>query len=157
MRNGFSSGRTFAFTGTARTVPPVTQARSASINDMIEYLENKKIRWIVCPLLFFLSIVILILAPRIMGLVIFTFTVLMYISYFLHRKSSLIIIPWILFLICIAMPFDISLRNLPGPPRVVKYIVGYPSNQGFEMIQKGEAISGGCISMGYDPIWVLVW
>jgi hypothetical protein len=54
-------------------------------------------------------------------------------------------------------PIDLRFRATPGPPRIVRYIHGLPTEHAREMARRGDAVLGGCIVSGYEPDWLIVW
>jgi len=55
------------------------------------------------------------------------------------------------------MPFDVSVFYWPGRPRVVQLIMGRPKKEKIESAQRREVALGGCIVMGNEPRWILIW
>jgi hypothetical protein len=64
---------------------------------------------------------------------------------------------WVLALATTFLPFDVTLRNYPGPPRFVPLIMGLPTADDAQKCERGEAVCGGCLVSGREPAWVLVW
>jgi hypothetical protein len=58
---------------------------------------------------------------------------------------------------CCFQPFDISFETRPGPPRIVRVIYGKPTRKAIEMAKRGEVMLGGCVVIGFEPEWVLIW
>ena len=54
-------------------------------------------------------------------------------------------------------PIDVSLRDVPGPPRVVPFLGGYPSDAARQAEARGDVVLGGCMSSGLEPRWLVVW
>ena len=73
------------------------------------------------------------------------------------RKGKYIGIFVLLLVASFLSPYDLSLRNLPGPPRFVPLVMGTLSQVGRERAQRGEIVSGGCIYSGLEPAYVLAW
>jgi hypothetical protein len=61
------------------------------------------------------------------------------------------------FAILALSPVDISFRTHAGPPKLIPVIYGYPNAAAIEKARRGEAVLGGCLIRGYDPLWVVVW
>ncbi|MCP4351594.1 MAG: hypothetical protein GY795_39520 [Desulfobacterales bacterium] len=61
------------------------------------------------------------------------------------------------FVLASLQPFDISVINVPGSPKIVPYIKGLPSKKTREKAERGEVVLGGCIVTGNHPKWLLVW
>jgi hypothetical protein len=55
------------------------------------------------------------------------------------------------------VPFDVSLVGRPGPPGVVRLIMGLPTHHARAAAERGEIELGGCMVRGNEPRWVLVW
>jgi len=55
------------------------------------------------------------------------------------------------------LPFDVSFIYLPGKPKVIPLIMGLPRKETVQRAQRGEVALGGCIVMGNEPRWILVW
>jgi hypothetical protein len=71
---------------------------------------------------------------------------------------------WLLFFVTFFLPVDIDIANChgrrrgvsPGGPHWVRLVKGLPMHS--RLIAKyGEYISGGCLTSGLEPRWVLVW
>jgi hypothetical protein len=61
------------------------------------------------------------------------------------------------FVVLALLPVDISFKTRAGPPKFLPVIYGYPTKTSREKAARGEAVLGGCLIRGYDPLWVLVW
>ena len=55
------------------------------------------------------------------------------------------------------LPFDVSILYRPGRPRVLPLVMGLPRKETVQQAQRGELALGGCIVMGNEPRWILVW
>ncbi len=65
---------------------------------------------------------------------------------------------WVVIWCAVSMsPLELSLKNAPGPPRVVPFVFGTPSARGRELIALGEIASGGCMYSPFGPKWVIIW
>ena len=64
---------------------------------------------------------------------------------------------FVVFLVAAFLPVDVTLRNLPGPPRFVPLIMGSPTDEDVAREERGEVVLGGCILRGNPPRWVWVW
>ena len=73
------------------------------------------------------------------------------------RRFHLYYITVILLVLLPLLPFDISFRNMPGPPRFVRYVMGLPAKETRERAERGEIILGGCMVGGFEPRWIWVW
>ncbi len=56
-----------------------------------------------------------------------------------------------------ALPFDVSVFYWPGRPRIVPLGMGLPNQATVQRAQRHEVALGGCIVMGNEPRWILVW
>ena len=92
-----------------------------------------------------------------MGLLVLVFLVSVYITISIHGRGKIIVIGWLIFVAVTFQPFDITFRNVPGPPRFVPYVMGLPSEEGKLKESQGDIVLGGCIVSGFEPKWVLVW
>lgn len=54
-------------------------------------------------------------------------------------------------------PYDVSLRNAPGPPHFVRLVMGLPTQGASLKARRGETMLGGCMVNGFEPEYVLVW
>jgi hypothetical protein len=61
------------------------------------------------------------------------------------------------FLFCSLLPVDVSLTARKGPPKLLPIYYGKPGRQLLDRAHRGEVELGGCVSRGYDPLWVIVW
>jgi hypothetical protein len=59
--------------------------------------------------------------------------------------------------VSMVFPVDISLRDMPGSPRFVPLVMGYPTPDQIARAERGEVLLGGCNVSGLEPKWVLVW
>lgn len=65
---------------------------------------------------------------------------------------------WIAFwIVLLFVRIDISVINWPGPPRIVRYVIGLPSRQLVQKAQRGEVVLHGCVATGLEPFWIWVW
>jgi hypothetical protein len=53
------------------------------------------------------------------------------------------------------VPVDISLVDVPGPPRFIPMVYGLPTKEAMEEAERGKFYLGGCI-LG-EVGWMLVW
>jgi len=80
-----------------------------------------------------------------------------YIHFLRSAKTKLMRLLFVAFLVAAFLPVDVTLRNLPGPPRFVPLIMGSPSDEDVAREARGEVVLGGCILRGNAPRWVWVW
>ena len=55
------------------------------------------------------------------------------------------------------LPFDISMIYWPGRPRIVPLVMGRPKMETLLRAQRREVALGGCIVIGNEPRWILIW
>jgi len=94
---------------------------------------------------------------RLLCVPIFLAAVGLYLCFRFHRRWSLLIAAQMAFWGSTFLPVDISLNNVPGPPRFVPLVMGLPTEQAIEKAERGEIVLGGCIVTGNEPRLVLVW
>lgn len=119
--------------------------------------KTKFFRFLLCPTVFLVAIVLLLSSFRLTA---FILLFALAISYFRFLRSSRTIwmrLIFVSFLIAVFLPIDVSLRNVPGPPRFVPLVMGLPGPQLSARAEKGEVILGGCLVSGNEPRWVWVW
>src|SRR5262245_37884941 len=61
----------------------------------------------------------------------------LYLCFRFHQRWSLLIAGQVAFWISTFLPFDISLNNVPGPPRFVPLVMGLPTKEGVEKARRG--------------------
>jgi hypothetical protein len=74
-----------------------------------------------------------------------------------HGRKALTVSVWVLIAVAPLLPVDVYPTNVPGSPRWVPLMMGYPSPEGLEAASRGEIVLGGCIINGFEPRWVWVW
>lgn len=75
-----------------------------------------------------------------------------------QRRPRAVRVLWIGVLVLSLLPADVSFRSRPGAPRLVRVVRGNPDRALVERAQREELIlEGGCLAVGYQPVWVLVW
>src|SRR5581483_2459967 len=62
-----------------------------------------------------------------------------------------------LWLVASFSPVVVTLRDVPGPPHFVPYVIGTLTAEGREGEARGEFVSGGCIAFVFPPRWAWVW
>ena len=76
----------------------------------------------------------------------------------LYRRDIIKITFVVIFIALTVMPFDITFRNVPGGPKIVRYVFGLPGDgELLRAAKRGELVLGGCVRMGRTPRWILVW
>ena len=119
--------------------------------------KTKFFRLLLCPTLFLVAIVLLVNSFRLTA---FVLLIALAISYFQFLRSSRTI--WmrlisVSFLVAVFLPIDVSLQNVPGPPRFVPLVMGMPLQETAAQAKNGDVILGGCRVRGNEPRWVWVW
>lgn len=111
-----------------------------------------------CPLGCLLLLFLLLISARLIP-TLFLFSI--FYAYFRqHQKQKVWSLKklWIVFwIILLLFRLDVSFINRPGPPRVLRYVVGLPSHKTTEKVRRGEVILHGCSATFLEPFWVLVW
>jgi hypothetical protein len=97
------------------------------------------------------------LSFRLIALAPLAAVVILFFCFLRSGKTDWIRLAWVVFLISTLLPFDISLKNYPGPPHFVPLVMGYPADETVEAYDRGEVMLGGCIVSGHEPRWVWVW
>ena len=105
----------------------------------------------------FAGVICLFPSHRMLSTLIFPLCVFIHWPRFGWRRRILSLVFWGLFFATLITPFDITFINYPGPPRFVRYLVGYPSLDGTLLLMQHEAVWGGCVRHFNEPEWVLVW
>lgn len=94
---------------------------------------------------------------RLLGYIFLSVLIICFLLYPLHKKLLYLKIALLLFFVLILIPFDITTKNVPGPPKIVLYIVGYPGPGLIRKASKHEVFLGGCVMRGHEPSYVLLW
>lgn len=114
--------------------------------------ENPDIR---CRHLFFATWVYY--NPRIIPSLVFLLITPALFRWRLYRDGWVVLAVFAGYLGLYLVPFDITFRDVPGPPRVVRYVVGLPSGEALALARNGDVVLHGCVRMGLEPHWVWVW
>ena len=115
-------------------------------------------RWLILPAMMTLcSLLWLTSRFRLSALVFLLAFLGLYLFQFLGRRPALMAVAWLLFLVAMFLPVDVSLVNYPGPPRFVPLVMGMPGPKLSEQARRGEVMLGGCLVRGSEPKWVWVW
>ncbi len=65
---------------------------------------------------------------------------------------------WAFWLVLIFVRVDVTFLDKPGPPRLMRYVVGLPRRATMEEARKGKVILHGCVSNFFlEPFYVWVW
>jgi hypothetical protein len=122
----------------------------------MNFAVKKSFRSILCPVVFVGTILWWGVHPRLFTLVplVISFIVLMTIL-FGKRPLKLFSGCLVFVLLTTWVPVDISLVNVPGPPRFIPVVYGLPTKEAMEESKKGAFYLGGCF-LG-EVGWVLVW
>ena len=75
-----------------------------------------------------------------------------------HRRHWIVIGAAILLIMCSFSPFDISIENRPGPPKIYEVWYGLPSKEMMDKCSKRDDVTlGGCMVSSGSPRWILKW
>ena len=80
-----------------------------------------------------------------------------YVQFLRTSKTKVMRLIFVAFLIAVFLPIDVTLQNVPGPPRFVPLIMGSPTDEDVARAERGEVMLGFCILRGNEPRWVWVW
>jgi hypothetical protein len=119
--------------------------------------KSKIFRYAICPIVLLASMLWAVITFRILSIIVLIAVLGIYATLSMHKNTKLLITLWVIFLILSFIPFSITFMNVPGPPRIVPYLIGYPTPDLLEEAQKGNLVCGGCSYTGLEPEWVLVW
>ena len=119
--------------------------------------QSKLFKALLGPVLFGTCWIVLYNSFRVTGLVLLLVLIGGYLHFVLTSKTRLMRLLFVAFLIAAFLPIDVTLHNVPGPPRFVPRIMGMPHPEEFAREERGEVVLGGCIVRGNEPRWVLVW
>lgn len=111
----------------------------------------------VCPMVFVLSLFLLLLSFRLTGFFLLIALAVSYFHFLRSSRTALMRLLFVSFLVAVFLPIDVTLQNFPGPPRFVPLVMGLPTQETFARAEKGEMMLGGCIVRGTEPRWVWVW
>ena len=111
-------------------------------------------RFLFCPALLQVAIVLLHRSFRLTALVILFALAISYFHFLYSSRTIWMRLMFVSFLIALFLPIDVSLQNFPGPPRFVPFVMGLTSG---EAAAKGEIMVGGCVVRRNEPRWVWVW
>jgi hypothetical protein len=125
----------------------------------VSIINARQFRWGICPAVLVGSAFLLPItlgSYRLLPAIVFPIVVVLWLTLMLHNRLWLVIACWILFLLVCVLPFDISFRNVPGPPRFVPLQMGLVTGLN-EEAARGDVILGSCTETGLEPKWILVW
>jgi hypothetical protein len=111
-------------------------------------------KFLFCPALFNLAIVLLRSSFRLTALVLLVALAISYLHFLRSSRTIWMRLMFVSFLIAVFLPIDVSLQNYPGPPRFVPLVMGLTNG---DRASKGEMMLGGCMVKGTEPRWVWVW
>jgi hypothetical protein len=123
----------------------------------VRVTTTKAFKFLVCPAIFSASLFWLLLTARLLGLITLSATAVLYFQFLRSGSAAWMRLAWVIFVISILAPIDISFKNYPGPPRFVPLVMGLVGVEGFKKDQRGEIMLGGCVVRGHEPRWVWVW
>lgn len=113
---------------------------------------------LICPVLFLaLFLVVLHDSFRATAAILLLALIVSYVHFLRTTQTKLMRLIFVAFLVAAFLPVDVTLRNLPGPPRFVPLIMGSPNDDDIARESRGEVVLGGCILRGNEPRWVWVW
>lgn len=107
----------------------------------------------------FVSSLVFIVSPRLLSAP-FLLASYVLLFLFLRRKRPRLrwlLLTWALFLGLSLSPIDISLHDYPGPPRLVPWVIGLPTEEMWEQAERHEIVLGGCLMGGNPPKYILLW
>jgi hypothetical protein len=56
------------------------------------------------------------------------------------------------------LPFDVSMIDRSGPPSIRRLQMGLPAPEVVEQARSDDSVVlGGCMALGNEPRWILVW
>jgi hypothetical protein len=94
---------------------------------------------------------------RMMAWPFFLLTILFFYVQLWRGPKYLWIATLLLSVILCFMPFDVSLMDLPGPPRLVPYVSGYVDYGSSEDDSQKDFVSSDMSVYGDDVKWIWVW
>ena len=119
--------------------------------------RTKFFRFLLCPTLFLVAIVLLLSSFRLTAFVLLVALAVSYFHFLRSARTKWMRLIFVSFLIAVFLPIDVSLQNYPGPPRFVPLVMGLPLPQTWAQAERGDVMLGGCILRGNEPRWVWVW
>lgn len=119
--------------------------------------QTKLFKAVLAPLLFLFCWVLLYNSFRVTAGILLLALIVSYVRFLWTAKTRWMRLIFVAFLIAVFLPADVTLRNYPGPPRLVPLIMGLPFPEDFAREKRGEVVLGGCIVRGNEPRWLLVW
>lgn len=114
-------------------------------------------KFVICPVLFVGCFLVMHESPRATANILLLVLIVSYVHFLFTTKTKWMRLILVVFLIAVFLPIDVTLTNLPGPPRFVEVIMGSPTEEDVAKQQRGEAYLGGCILRPNPPRWVWVW
>ncbi|BBO28127.1 hypothetical protein AltI4_25150 [Alteromonas sp. I4] len=76
---------------------------------------------------------------------------------FLEEIKKLKLSPGLYSLFRRLIPLDFTFIDLNGPPKIVHYVMGFPTEEAFTAAERGELVLGSCMVSGFEPKKVVVW
>lgn len=123
----------------------------------MQITKTKFFKFLFCPTLFLFAIFLLLFSYRLTGFVLLVALAVSYFHFLRTSRTALMRIVFVSFLIAVFLPIDVTLKNVPGPPRFVPLIMGLPSEPTVERARRGDVMLGGCMVRGTEPRWLWVW
>lgn len=78
-------------------------------------------------------------------------------AFIFRRNQKTKVIAWFAFIISTLIPLDFTFIDLNGPPKIVHYVMGFPTEEAFTAAERGELVLGSCMVSGLEPKKVVVW
>jgi len=119
--------------------------------------RTKLFKAVICPVLFLASFLLLHDSYRATAAILLLALIVSYIHFLRTAQTKFMRLIFVAFLVASFLPVDVTLRNLPGPPRFVPLIMGTPHEDDVVLESRGEVVLGGCFVAGNEPRWVWVW
>lgn len=120
-------------------------------------IRSKFVKVLLGPALVLFCLLLLQFSFRSSALVLMLALVASYVQFLRTSKTKWMRLIFVAFLIAVFVPIDVTLQNVPGPPRFVPLIMGSPTDEDVAREERGEVLLGGCILRGNAPRWVWVW
>ena len=75
----------------------------------------------------------------------------------LHRAWFVAVVLFGFLALEFGLPFDVSMLNRPGAPSIRTLQMGLPSKELAERAEADGIELGGCLVIGNEPRWIVVW
>ena len=112
----------------------------------------------------FVMIMLVFMFFRFLAVAFLGFALAVHWCYPLHRDRRWLTLAYTIFLLSLLSPVDIDICHSWGDyncdrktgPRFVRLVMGLPNTVACRK-KYGEFITGGCVTKGFEPKWILVW